>query len=137
MKQIIKDLEFAFNREFKMQSQHILLIGDLTFKNLINDSVLDFEDDRSNRFKKLLEVLKNVEMLRFIDLQKEVKKRTEEGSAFLDTYCSSVKGEKLGYLNIRYKASEKTKILTKSRNKFYKYMKLNCIHSTDLISKNI
>lgn len=135
-KNIIKDLNYCFDRYFTMGSTHILLVGDLTYKKLTEDGALDFMDDRSKCLKKLYSVLQHCEMLKFIDMQKDLKKKTEEAQTFLNYYCTSTSSEKLGFADTRYKASEKTKLLLKTRNEYYKLLGLKCIHSTDDIAKN-
>jgi hypothetical protein len=119
-----------------MASNHILLVGDLTFKKITEDNALDFIDDRSKCLEKVIEMARNVNMLRHIDMLKQLRSKTDEASGFLDFYNTSTKYEKLGMKDTRYKVALISKVKITNRNKFYTLLGLKCIHSSSLIAKN-
>ena len=126
LKQIIYDLEYAFNREFKLKSDHILLVGELNYKALITDDVLDFPEDRHSRNEELYRFLRDIDMYRRIDLVKKLKDKLEICKSFLEQFFISTKGQQLGKTNCLYKARKQE---TVSRNKYHKKLGLKCVHS--------
>ena len=128
MKSYVADLQYCFDRYFRMQSEHVVLLGDLTYRKTTDDKVFGFEDDLKARLHILFNVLQHVRYYRKIDLNKDLV--NEKAQGVLSLYCSTRDEvgfkKELGKLNHLYKAKHAD---LKLRNKFYKTLGLKCIHS--------
>ena len=136
MKSFVSDLQYCFDRYFRMSSTHVVLLGDLQYGKTLTDGALNFDEDIRQRLKTLINVVKHVEIYRSIDLNRSVvNQRCQD---FLTLYCSTRDGfgfqVPLGQRNHTFKAKNAE---LKLRNKYHKILGLTCLHSTDKISKNI
>lgn len=132
---VIKDLNFCFNRKFKLVSSNIMIYGNVTYKMLIDDDVLTDAGDIKNRNDELRRFLRCPKIYKKIDNIYEIQSRTTACSEFLAEHCTSTSYNKLGKTNcalvpMRY-IDNKNKLLKsekKLRNKFYKLLELKCVH---------
>ena len=134
MKPFVRDLQYAFNRYFRMSSGHVVLLGDLSYRMTQDDHVFKHEDDIKNRLHLLFNVLQRVTYYRKIDLNKQMV--NTKCISVLDRFCATRdenwSSQKLGFNNHLYKAK---KAHINLRNKYHRSLGLKCIHSTDKIAK--
>lgn len=121
MKQIVVDLKYAFERHYKIVSEHIMMLGDYSYRDLMDDNVCVYNDDIHKRNAELIRILNTVDMCRKLDLNKEILERTKEANKFLEYYFTSTKENRCGFWNCKYKAS---KAIAKSKYKYNRLLKL-------------
>jgi len=129
MKSFVQDLQYCFERYFRMNSKHVVLLGDLTYHKTIDDAVLTQDEDIKERLHLLFNVVKHAEIYRKIDLNKQLVNL--KCQTCLNFYCNTrdevgFKRE-LGLNNHIYRA--KTHPDIKLRNTYHKSLGLKCVHS--------
>jgi hypothetical protein len=102
---VIRDLKYLFNREVKFGSQHILILGDISYNKILGDRGIDFADDYYRMVSYMKKMGRDINFFKKIDSNAEMMKRMKDASEFVDFFCTSTVSNRLGKPNHRYKAA--------------------------------
>jgi len=103
-KSINKDLKFIFNDLYKTSSERVLILGEVSYKMLIDDNVGDSQQDIKNRINRIISSAMYVDYLKMKNIKKELNQKMEKPIEILDTFCAATKSNKLGKKNHIYSA---------------------------------
>ena len=102
-KSIIKDLNFIFNYLNSETSESVLILGQVSYKNMIDADLCNIPIEIKHRIHRLIIIAKYIEFYKNKIITKELSERTDNVNKLLSMYCTSTKENKLGKSNHKYK----------------------------------